>query len=399
MTKEELVKLIQDNLTISVEEIKAKISDEMVVEFEAKLKEYVKKTEKKIVTPAEAKSPVWKSFGEQLQAISATVIDQKMDNRLVKAPSGLNEGTGSEGGFLVQPEFSNELIKMTHETGILIKDVRVIPISGIQIVLNALKQTSRANGSRWGGIQAFWTSEAGDMTKSKPEFRQIDLKLNKLTGLCYSTEELLADASALEAVVKEGFAEEFGFKIDDAIINGTGVGMPKGVLNSGAYLSVSKETAQDADTFTAKNAMEIWTHMPARNRVRAKWYMNQDVETQLFQLNLKLGTGAVPVFLPTTGLTKAVNGTLFGRPIEFIEQASTIGDAGDVMLLDLKEYILIRKKTGVDSASSVHVRFLYDETTFRFIYRVDGQPIWNNTIASFKGSVERSPYVGVEERA
>ena len=116
MTKEELVKLIQDNLTISVEEIKAKISDEMVTEFEAKLKEYVKKTEKKIVTPAEANSPVWKSFGEQLQAVAGTVIEQKMDNRLVKAPSGLNEGTGAEGGFLVQPEFSSELIKLAHET-------------------------------------------------------------------------------------------------------------------------------------------------------------------------------------------------------------------------------------------------------------------------------------------
>ena len=399
MTKEELVKLIQDNLTISVEEIKAKISDEMVTEFEAKLKEYVKKTESKIIVPGETKSNTWKSFGEQLQAVASTVIEQKMDNRLIKAPSGLNEGTGAEGGFLVQPEFSNELIKLTHETGILIKDVRVIPISGIQIVLNALKETSRANGSRWGGIQAYWTSEAGSMTKSKPEFRQIDLKLNKLTGLCYSTEELLADASALEAVVKEGFGEEFGFKIDDAIINGTGVGMPKGVLNSGAYISVDKDSGQTADTFTATNAMNIWTRMPAKNRAKAKWYMNQDVETQLFQLNLKLGTGAVPVFLPPTGLTKAINGTLFGRPIEFIEQAATLGDVGDVMLLDLKEYILIRKRTGVDAASSVHVRFLYDETTFRFIYRVDGQPIWNNALTSFKGSVTRSPYVGVAERA
>jgi len=399
MTKEELVKLIQDNLKLSVDEIKAKISEEMVVEFEAKLKEYIKTNEKKVIPASAEKSPVWKSFGEQLQAVSATIIDQKMDNRLVKAPSGLNEGTGSEGGFLVAPEFSSELIKLAHETGILIKDVRVIPINGIQIVLNALKETSRANGSRWGGIQAYWTSEAGAATKSKPEFRQIDLKLNKLTGLCYSTEELLADASALEAVVKEAFAEEFGFKIDDAIINGTGVGMPKGILNSGAYIEVSKESQQTAATFTAKNALEIWTHMPAKNRVKAKWYMNQDVEGQLYQLHLKLGTTAVPVYMPPTGFSKAVNGTLFGRPIEFIEQASTLGTTGDAMLLDLKEYILIRKKTGVDTASSVHVRFLYDETTFRFIYRVDGQPIWNNTLASFKGSVERSPYVGVETRS
>ena len=100
MTKEELVALIQDNLKLSVEEIKAKISEEMVVEFEAKLKEYIKTNEKKVIPASDVKTPVWKSFGEQLQAVSATVIDQKMDNRLVKAPSGLNEGTGSSAIFM-----------------------------------------------------------------------------------------------------------------------------------------------------------------------------------------------------------------------------------------------------------------------------------------------------------
>lgn len=37
-------------------------------------------------------------------------------------------------------------------------------------------------------------------------------------------------------------------------------------------------------------------------------------------------------------------------------------------------------KGGVSQASSIHVRFLYDEQVFRFIYRVDGQPIWNTKL-------------------
>ena len=199
-------------------------------------------------TPNKADEKRFNSFGEQLlAAYRAAAPGGKIDERLTtRAASGLNETTPSDGGFLVQQDFVTELLKRTYETGILASKVKKIPIStnanGLKI--NAIDEESRANGSRWGGVQTYWEGDADEITASKPKFRQMDLSLKKLTGLCYATDELLQDAAALEAVIRQAFAEEFGFKIDDAILSGSGTGEPLGILNGGALVTVAKEKDQ-----------------------------------------------------------------------------------------------------------------------------------------------------------
>ena len=42
--------------------------------------------------------------------------------------------------------------------------------------------------------------------------------------------------------------------------------------------------------------------------------------------------------------------------------------------------------------------FLYDENVFRFIYRVDGKPIWNKPLTPYKGSASVSPFVTLAKR-
>ncbi len=81
-----------------------------------------------------------------------------------------------------------------------------------------------------------------------------------------------------------------------------------------------------------------------------------------------------------------------------LEQCNNIGGVGDIILGDLSQYLLI-DKGGINTASSIHVRFLYDESVFRFIYRVDGQPIWNKPVTPFKGSNSLSPFVTLAARS
>ncbi len=100
------------------------------------------------------------------------------------------------------------------------------------------------------------------------------MALQKLLALCYVTDDLLQDATALEAIVKQAYADEMSFKIDDAIINGNGVGMPLGILNSGALVSVAKESGQGAGTIKYENILKMWSSMPARLRANAVWYIN-----------------------------------------------------------------------------------------------------------------------------
>jgi HK97 family phage major capsid protein len=143
----------------------------------------------------------FRSFGEQMRAVHAHAVGNANDSRLVMAASGMSEGSPSDGGFMVQTDFSSELIRNMREFGEIANRVRRIPISAGAngLKLNAVNETSRATGSRWGGLRAYWAAEAGSLTASHPKLRQIELDLKKLTGLCYATDELLADASALEA--------------------------------------------------------------------------------------------------------------------------------------------------------------------------------------------------------
>lgn len=347
-------------------------------------------------TPAKDNEKRFASFGEQLMAAyRAATPGGKVDERLTtRAASGLNESTPSDGGFLVQQDFVTELLKRTYETGILASKVKKIPIStnanGMKI--NAIDEDSRANGSRWGGVQTYWEGEADELTASKPKFRQMELSLKKLTGLCYATDELLQDAAALEAVIRQAFAEEFGFKIDDAILSGSGEGEPLGILNSGAIVTVAKEASQ-TDTITVENLIKMWNRLWSRSRANAVWYINQELEPYLYTLKI----GDKPVYIPAGGLSEKPYGTLFGRPVVPIEQCSAAGEVGDIILADIGQYLLI-DKGGVKSASSIHVRFLYDENVFRFIYRVDGKPIWTKPLTPYKGSATVSPFVTLAKR-
>lgn len=347
-------------------------------------------------TPSKDNEKRFASFGEQLMAAyRAAMPGGKVDERLsTRAASGLNETTPSDGGFLVQQDFVTELLKRTYETGILASKVKKIPIStnanGMKI--NAIDEDSRANGSRWGGVQTYWEGEADELTASKPKFRQMELSLKKLTGLCYATDELLQDAAALEAVIRQAFAEEFGFKIDDAILSGSGEGEPLGILNSGAIVTVAKEASQ-TDTITVENLIKMWNRLWSRSRANAVWYINQELEPYLYTLKI----GDKPVYIPAGGLSEKPYGTLFGRPVVPIEQCSAAGEVGDIILADIGQYLLI-DKGGIKSASSIHVRFLYDENVFRFIYRVDGKPIWTKPLTPYKGSATVSPFVTLAKR-
>lgn len=340
---------------------------------------------------------LWNSAGEFFQAVyRADLKGEQADERLFKnTASGNNEATNGEGGYLVPPEYSQELIKVAMQEAVLASRVRKISVSSNLLQLPYIKESSRADGSRWGGVQAFWKSEADQYEKSKPAFGQLDIAVSKLTGLCYVTEELLEDMPAMEGIIREAFVEEFKFKIDDAILNGTGTGMPLGILNSANNALIAQAPG---DTY-ADSVIAMWNRMMARNRNNAVWVANQDVETELLKMFMTAGTSGSLVYMPPSGLSGTPYSTLFGRPVLAAEQAAELKQQGDFMLLDLSQYALVERYAGVKQASSMHVRFDYDETAFKFTWRVGGAPLVKEAVTPYKGATTRSPYVALAARS
>lgn len=343
------------------------------------------------------------SLGEQLCAVArAATPGEIIDSRLlaINRATGLSEGISADGGFLVQTDFVAELYRRAYEIGEITRRCRRIPISAASnsVKINALAETSRATGSRWGGIRGYWMAEAGTKTASRPTFRQMELALKKLAVLVYATDELLQDAAALEAIVSQGAAEEISFLAEDGIVNGNGAGQPLGILASPCLITVAKETGQAAATLLAQNILKMWSRMWARSRPNSVWLINQDVEPQLYQFSLAVGVGGQVVYMPPGGLSATPYATLMGRPVVPVEYCATLGTVGDIVLADFAEYLLA-EKGGIEAASSIHVNFVYDETAFRFIFRVDGQPAWNAALTPYKGTNTLSPFVVLAARA
>ena len=389
------LKALRDELA-TLKAFKERIENEPAIKSGGHLVVTQDETDKKAAMP-------WASLGEQLKAVYvAATQPHRTDERLKaqKAILGANETVPSDGGFLVQPNFSSEIFRAATEVGQVVPRVRRIPIgAGANgLIMNAVDETSRATGSRWGGVQAYWAAEGDTATATKPKFRQMELKLNKLMAVMYATDELLADTTALGAIAQQALSEEITWTAENAIFRGTGAGQPVGIIGHASTVSVAKETNQPAATILVNNIFKMWARMWSRSRANAVWFINQDIEPQLLALEFPVGTGGMPAYMPPGGLSQSPYGTLLGRPIIPVEYASTLGTVGDIILADLTQYIMI-DKGGIQAAESMHVQFLTDQMAYRWTYRLDGQPAWRTTLTPANGSATLAPFVTLATRA
>ena len=219
-------------------------------------------------------------------------------------------------------------------------------------------------------------------------------------SLYYATDELLADASALGSISQNAFTEDIQWMADDAIMNGSGVGQPLGWMNGGAMVSVAKEGSQAADTILAENLNAMWARLHPRSRKSAIWLYNADCQPELDNLfySVKNAAGSDNVGGFRSAVYNSDQSTIKGRPAIAHESCATIGDTGDILLVDPAAYVTI-DKGGIQSASSMHVQFLTDEMTFRFTYRLDGQPMQHTALTPANGSNTLSTYLKLDARA
>ena len=356
------------------------------------------------VTLDEADRP-FQNFGAQLSAVKQATLTQgrELAPRLkalnIKA-LGANELVGSEGGFLLEPSFAANLLTPVHDTGPFSSRAAKLPIgpNANGVTVRAVDETNRAAGSRWGGILGYRLAEGGTKVASTPTFRLAELRLKKYAVLCYATEELLQDTTALAGIVQQGASEELDFMVNDDILNGAGAAGPLGILNSPALVSVSKESGQIAATLLIENVYKMWARMHPRSKGNSVWFINTDVTPQLFGLNQAVGTGGFPMFMAPGSLPNSPSGSLLGRPIVETEFNATLGTVGDIVLADMSQYIMIDRD--VQAASSIHVQFLTDQVAYRFVYRADGQPKIAAPLTPYKGTSNTlSPFVALATRA
>ncbi len=150
-------------------------------------------------------------------------------------------------------------------------------------------------------------------------------------------------------------------------------------------VTVAPEDGQDAGTINAMNVTKMMGRFKGNIR-NAAWFVNQDCLSQ-FPL---MTVGDKLVYQPD--FKRSPFGGLFQLPVIPVEFCQTLGDFGDIVLADWSQYLLITKG-GVEEAESIHVKFLTDETAFRFIMRNNGQPQHDQPITPLNGVNTLSPFV------
>lgn len=243
-----------------------------------------------------------------------------------------------------------------------------------------------------GGLRVYRRAESQPPPATRLELEMIALEATMLMGIAYSSEELLARSpSTVFSLIQGGFRDEFAARHLNEVIRGTGVGEFLGVLNSPALITASKEAGpQPADTIVYANLVKMRAR--AWRYGRCIWLANHDTIPQLMTI-----ASADNAHIWQPNAREDIPSTLLGRPIFFSEFCETLGDKGDIMLVDLSQY-LEGELTPLQGAESIHARFDAHERAFKFWKENAGAPWWRSALSPKKGANTLSPFVVLEAR-
>jgi HK97 family phage major capsid protein len=344
----------------------------------------------------DAMFPDVKQFMSAIWHGSRTSEALKAQHEIKEIMNSFGSNVPADGGFLIPEYLRSELLRVALEKAVVRPRARVVPMETLTVPFPMIDTTSNASNI-YGGVTAYWTEEAASLTDSSPTFGRVKLEAKKLTAYSEIPNELFADSIiSLQMFINEIFPEAIAWFEDIAFIDGSGVGEPLGFQNGAAVVSVTKETGQAAATIVWENIVKMYSRMLPSSLNSAVWIAHIDTFPELATMSLSVGTGGSAIWL-----NNGVGGppmTILGRPVIFTEKAETLGTAGDIQFVDFS-YYLIGDRQAIQADTSPHYRFQNDQTTVRFIERVDGRPWIQSAITPQTGSNTLSPFVQLATRA
>ncbi len=244
--------------------------------------------------------------------------------------------------------------------------------------------TNRQPAYAAGGIAAGYVGEAEAIAQSKPKLEVSSMKLAKIAGIVVVTEELLSDSPSLGAYLATAAVDALIWAGSYEVLHGAGGHAALGILNAPATITVAGEESQTADTIVEANISKMYARAPAGSIRTSVWLCHPDSRDQIARL---------PPQMFTPGDDDAPEGRILSRPVISHEACNQLGDLGDILFVDLAQYLLATKDPATRHVSSVHFYFDQDLEAFKFVMRFQGQPAWSAPVASRASSVTRSPFV------
>lgn len=283
----------------------------------------------------------------------------------VKAPmpsvlNALQEGTDSEGGYLVPDEFERTLVEALEEENVFRTLAHVIKTSSgdRKIPVVASKGT------------ASWVDEEGAYTESDDAFSQVSIGAYKLGTMIKVSEELLADSVFdLEAYISKEFARRIGAREEESFFNGDGKGKPLGILAAAGGAEVGM-TAASATAITADEVIDLFYSLKAPYRKNAVWVLNDATVKQIRKLKDTTGQ-----YLWQPSLVAGTPDTILGRPVKTSAFMPTAAAGAKTIAFGDFKYYWIADRQGRTFKKLSELYAANGQVGFMGTQRVDGKLI------------------------
>jgi HK97 family phage major capsid protein len=399
--KEHIPAMIADAQQLKAEVLQMREIEEAGKELAAAVE--VEQKEQKLEQAAQMAPPdvgAHETLGEFLHDIKLWAMGLKKDTRLrwfddekghEVELKDMVENVGASGGFLVPTEYLAQLFSVMQESSFIRSRATKIPMRRRSISMPVLDQTGTTAGRpHWfGGMVFYWAEEAAEKTESDPTFRKVTLTAHKLIGYTRASDELVDDSAiSLEAFLTgpTGFAGGATWHEEYSFLRGTGAGQPLGVINAGATITVARAAGGPTIGYAdLVNMLESF--YPGANPTSTTWSFTQTAMSNLFTIQDAAGN-----YIWQPNAQRGAPNMLLGYPVVFTEKQPAVGTSGDVVLADWA-YYMIGDRQAITIESTQFDRWRYDETSWRMVHRVDGQPWLSAPLTYEDGSTQVSPFV------
>lgn len=205
-------------------------------------------------------------------------IQQTYEPEYVRTLAPQLEGTNSAGGYLVPPEFYQDILFLLNEYGFARKYC-----GSVQMRSNVLNVSTLT-----GKPSVAWTSENGVIPASKATIGRLTLTAQKLAAIYPISNELLADANIdIYNVILRVFVEVFGQEEDTQVFRGTGSPFT-GILNTSGvvttYLGGSSTSTKTKYTdITLDDLINLCNSIGPAQQRGASLFIEQNTLTDLLK--------------------------------------------------------------------------------------------------------------------
>lgn len=295
-------------------------------------------------------------------------------------------GVGSEGGFAVpQQQWNGGILMLRPEDAIVRPRANVIepgdPPDG-SIPIPAFTQGA---AGVFGGVTVTWIGEGGFKPETDGSLREVILTPREVAAHTVVSDKLLRNWSAANSFISNLLRGAVIHGEDLAFIRGNGVNKPFGFQGCPGRVLVNRVTANQINW---QDVSAMLVRLLPESMDSAMWVCNQSAMSQIVNMTDPAGN----LIFIRGDATKGMPSTLAGIPIKFTGKTPTLGTLGDLMLVDMR-YYLIKDGSGPFVGASEHVFYRTNKTVIKVFWNVDGQGWIDQPLMLDDGATTVSAYI------